>query len=79
MPLKAAETIELVIDLKPALAVEQLDARLQRDFKEFSRKHLANGLDKLLPKVLFRKSLRPANYLLRKKLIKSPRSKDRHW
>lgn len=52
MPLKAAETIELVIDLKPALAVEQLDARLQRDFKEFSRKHLANGLDKLLPQSL---------------------------
>jgi predicted Rossmann fold flavoprotein len=44
-----AQKIALEIDLKPALSEEQLDNRVQRDFKEFSRKHLANGLSKLLP------------------------------
>jgi predicted Rossmann fold flavoprotein len=40
----------LVIDLKPALTIEKLDERLQRDFKEFSNKQFKNILKNLLPK-----------------------------
>ncbi len=40
------------IDLKPALSKEQLDARVQRDFLEFRKKHFINALDELLPKAL---------------------------
>lgn len=43
---------ELLIDLKPALSHEQLDARILRDFAEMSNKALANALSKLLPKSL---------------------------
>ncbi|MBC7765792.1 MAG: NAD(P)/FAD-dependent oxidoreductase [Hyphomonadaceae bacterium] len=39
----------IVIDLKPALTFEQLDARVQRDFDENSRKNFNNGLNMLLP------------------------------
>lgn len=42
----------LVIDLKPALPEEKLDARLQRDFVKFSRKQFKNALDELLPNLL---------------------------
>ena len=41
---------KLVIDLKPALSIEKLDERLQRDFKEFSNKQYKNILKNLLPK-----------------------------
>ena len=41
---------KLVIDLKPALSLEKLDERLQRDFKEFSNKQFKNILKNLLPK-----------------------------
>lgn len=40
------------IDLKPALAAEQLDARILRDFAERQNKHIINALDALLPKAL---------------------------
>ena len=40
------------IDLKPALTLEQLDARILRDFSENSNKDFSNSLDKLLPKSL---------------------------
>lgn len=40
------------VDLKPALTLEQLDARVLRDFSENSNKDFANSLDKLLPKSL---------------------------
>lgn len=42
----------LSIDLKPALSNEQLDARILRDFKEFSNKQYKNALDRLLPRKL---------------------------
>lgn len=42
----------LSIDLKPALSEKQLDARIIRDFEEFSRKNFSNSLDELLPKKL---------------------------
>lgn len=41
--------VDLVIDLKPALSEEKLDARIQRDFAQYSRKQLTNGLKDLLP------------------------------
>jgi len=41
--------VKISIDLKPALTPEQLDARLQRDFKENSNKDFINYLPKLLP------------------------------
>lgn len=44
--------LRLVIDLKPGLEAEQLDARVLRDFEEFKNKNFNNSLDKLLPKSL---------------------------
>ena len=41
--------INISIDLKPALTVEQLDERILRDFKEFKNKQFKHALDKLLP------------------------------
>ncbi len=41
-----------VIDLKPALTIEQLDKRILRDFSEELNKDFANSLYKLLPKSL---------------------------
>lgn len=42
--------IILLIDLKPALSEEKLDARILRDFEEYKNKEFKNSLDKLLPK-----------------------------
>lgn len=39
----------LMIDLKPALSPEQLDARIQRDFAENLNRDFQNGIRKLLP------------------------------
>lgn len=44
--------VYLSIDLKPALSIETLDARVQRDFEKYSRKQFGNSLDDLLPKKL---------------------------
>lgn len=46
------EKYRIEIDLKPALSDEQLRARLIRDFEKYSKKHLINSLDDLLPKAL---------------------------
>ena len=40
----------VVIDLKPGLDEKQLDARILRDFAEFSNRDFINSLSKLLPK-----------------------------
>ncbi len=50
--LSEGREVELDIDLKPALSREKLDARLQRDFQQYSRKQLANGMKDLLPQSL---------------------------
>lgn len=42
----------IAINLKPALTMEQLDARLLRDFQKYSRKQFKNSLDELLPQKL---------------------------
>lgn len=44
--------INLVIDLKPALDFEKLDARILRDFEKEKNKLFRNSLDELLPKKL---------------------------
>ena len=44
------EKIKLLIDLKPALNEDELDARIRRDFEELKNKEFKNSLDKLLPK-----------------------------
>ena len=43
---------QLSIDLKPALTVEQLDKRIQRDFSENLNRNYINALNGLLPKKL---------------------------
>lgn len=44
--------IGLDINLKPALSVEKLDKRIQKDFELYSKKQLINGLKDLLPQRL---------------------------
>ncbi|MCK8827258.1 NAD(P)/FAD-dependent oxidoreductase [Natroniella acetigena] len=46
------QELKLKINLKPALSIEQLDERLQRDFSKYSRKQFKNSLGDLLPKGL---------------------------
>lgn len=50
--LSEGKDVELFIDLKPALSEAKLDARIQRDFVEYSRKQLVNGMKDLLPQRL---------------------------
>lgn len=50
--LDKGQEVELLIDLKPALSPEKLDARIQRDFTTYSRKQLVNGMKDLLPQRL---------------------------
>ena len=40
---------KITVDLKPALSIEQLDNRIQRDFSENINKDFVNSLSKLLP------------------------------
>ena len=46
------EPIQLIIDLKPALTEEQLDARMLREFDEFKNKQFKNSLVHLYPSKL---------------------------
>lgn len=43
---------KILIDLKPALTPEQLDARILRDFSENTNRNFINALNSLLPKKL---------------------------
>ncbi len=43
------KNVALFLDLKPALTMEKLDERVQRDFDKYSRKQYKNSLDDLLP------------------------------
>ena len=47
-----SKSIKLVIDFKPALSEEKLEARILRDFEEMKNKQYKNSLDKLLPQKL---------------------------
>lgn len=46
------QKISLTIDLKPALSLEKLEARIQRDFEKNTRKQFKNSLNELLPSKL---------------------------
>lgn len=48
----------ILIDLKPALSPEQLDARIRRDFAENLNRDFANGIRKLLPAKLIPVAIR---------------------
>ena len=50
--------IELVIDLKPALSLEVLDKRIQRDFEKYINKEFKNSLNDLLPQKLIQPIIR---------------------
>jgi predicted Rossmann fold flavoprotein len=50
--LASEKKLVLIIDLKPALSVEQLDARILRDFGEVKNRNFGNSLNKLLPQSL---------------------------
>ncbi|HHV13891.1 MAG TPA: NAD(P)/FAD-dependent oxidoreductase [Clostridiales bacterium] len=55
------EALELSIDLKPALSIEQLDTRILRDFEESKNKQFKNSLDRLLPNKLIDVIIRLSN------------------
>jgi hypothetical protein len=44
--------IEIVLDLKPALTLQQLDERIRRDFSKYNNKQFKNSLGDLLPQKL---------------------------
>jgi predicted Rossmann fold flavoprotein len=46
------DSVEIIIDLKPALDYGELDKRLLRDFDKFKNKQFKNALDDLLPQKL---------------------------
>lgn len=50
--IKNDKNYEIVIDLKPALDIKDLDLRIQKDFKKYINKDFKNSLDDLLPKKL---------------------------
>lgn len=52
VPLKQNKKYEIVLDLKPALSIEQLDARILRDFKENQNKQFKNVIQGLFPSKL---------------------------
>ncbi len=49
MPIRQDKKYRLLLDLKPALSREQLDARVLRDFEENKNKRFKNALGKLFP------------------------------
>ncbi len=55
------EALVLSMDLKPALSIEQLDARILRDFEEFKNKQFKNSLERLLPNKLIDVIIRLSN------------------
>ncbi|MEG2774232.1 MAG: NAD(P)/FAD-dependent oxidoreductase [Acetivibrio sp.] len=51
-PYLGKKKLEVILDLKPALSKEQLDARILREFDEFINKQYKNSLDRVLPRKL---------------------------
>ena len=75
--LDEGKEVELHIDLKPALSEEKLDARIQRDFTQYSKKQLANGMKDLLPQRLISVVCDMA-YLDEEKFINQISREERH-
>lgn len=68
--------MELEIDLKPALSLEQLDDRLVRDFDQYKNKALKNGMKDLLPARLIDPVL-DAAYLAPDRMVHSVTREER--
>lgn len=68
--------LEIEIDLKPALSMEQLDARLVRDFARYQRKEIKNGLKDLLPGRLIEPVL-DAAYLAPERMVNTITKEER--
>ncbi|MDQ0203747.1 BaiN/RdsA family NAD(P)/FAD-dependent oxidoreductase [Pectinatus haikarae] len=49
LSLAEKKKVYLAVNLKPALTPEQLNARIQRDFKKYTRKQVKNAMIDLLP------------------------------
>lgn len=75
--LDEGKEVELHIDLKPALSEEKLDVRIQRDFTQYSKKQLANGMKDLLPQRLIPVVCDMA-YLDEEKFINQISREERH-
>lgn len=75
--LDEGKEVELHIDLKPALSEEKLNARIQRDFTQYSKKQLANGMKDLLPQRLIPVVCDMA-YLDEEKFINQISREERH-
>jgi predicted Rossmann fold flavoprotein len=50
LALEKKEKVELQIDFKPALSFQELDLRIQKDFKENQNRNFKNSIDGLYPK-----------------------------
>lgn len=74
---KSIEKISIVINLKPALAEEVLDKRLQKDFLKFTNKQLVNGLGELLPSRLIPVIIKAAG-LTNERIINAITKEERH-
>ena len=69
--------VELELNLKPALAEDVLDARLQRDFAKYQRKQLGNAMVDLLPHKLIEPVL-DAAFLEMDKPVHQITAEERH-
>lgn len=69
--------VELELDLKPALSMEQLDARILRDFEKYQNKEIKNGMRDLLPARLIEPVL-DAAYIKPDKPVHAVTREERH-
>lgn len=70
--------LTLLIDLKPALTTEQLDARILRDFEEEKNKQFKNSLSRLLPAKLIPVMIRRSQIPPEKQVNEITREERRH-
>ncbi len=70
--------LTLLIDLKPALTAEQLDARILRDFEEEKNKQFKNSLSRLLPAKLIPVMIRRSQIPPEKQVNEITREERRH-
>lgn len=63
------KSITVSIDLKPALTLEKLEQRIQRDFEKYTKKQYKNSLNDLLPGKLI-------NYIVKKSGIPEDKQTD---
>ncbi len=69
--------VELLIDLKPALSLEQLDERLLRDFEENKNRQFKNVLEGLLPSKMIPVMVKLSKILPEKKVNEISRQERR--